>query len=86
MYAKAYTFSEKMMTHLMHYGFVPSFLKEIDQFAVLIDPTQLDKGFDEYTPVKLVDVLGRETGPGCDGKTYTDMIPETHWISMILQH
>lgn len=80
MYAMAYTFSEKMMSHLMHYGFVPGFLKEIDQFAVLIDPTQLDKGFDEYTPVKLVDVLGRETGPGCDGKTYTDMIPKAHWI------
>jgi hypothetical protein len=80
MYLQAYNFSEKMMGHLMHYGFVPSFLKEVDQFAVLIDPTQLDKGFDEYTPVKLVDVLGRETGPSCDGKTYTDMIPETHWI------
>jgi len=63
MYSKAYTFSEKMMTHLMHYGFVPSFLKEVDQFAVLIDPTQLDKGYDEYIPVKLVDVQGRETGP-----------------------
>jgi hypothetical protein len=50
MYEKAYTFSEKMMNHLMHYGFVPEFLKEVDQFAVLIDPTQLDKGYDEYTP------------------------------------
>ncbi len=80
MYEKAYTFSEKMMSHLMHYGFVPSFLKEVDQFAVLIDPTQLDKGYDEYTPVKLVDVLGRETGPGCDGKPYTDMIKGAHWI------
>jgi len=80
MYLQAYNFSEKMMGHLMHYGFVPSFLKEVDQFAVLIDPTQLDKGFDEYTPKKLVDVLGREIGPGCDGKSYTDMIPETHWI------
>jgi hypothetical protein len=69
-----------MMGHLMHYGFVPSFLKEVDQFAVLIDPTQLDKGFDEYTPKKLVDVLGRETGPGCDEKTYTDMIKGAHWI------
>ncbi|MCK5512984.1 MAG: hypothetical protein KAJ00_00665, partial [Deltaproteobacteria bacterium] len=44
MYLQAYNFSEKMMGHLMHYGFVPSFLKEVDQFAVLIDPTQLDKG------------------------------------------
>lgn len=80
MYAKAYTFSEKIMNHLMHYGFVPGFLKEVDQFAVLIDPTQLDKGYEEYTPVKLVDVLGRESGPGCDGKNYTDMIRGAHWI------
>jgi hypothetical protein len=80
MYSKAYTFSEKMMSHLMHYGFVPDFLKEVDQFAVLIDPTQLDKGYEEYTPVKLVDVQGRESGPGCDGKTYTDMIKDAHWI------
>ena len=80
MYLKAYTFSENIMSHLMHYGFVPSFLKEVDQFAVLIDPTQLDKGLEEYTPVTLVDVLGRETGPGCDGKTYTEMISTAHWI------
>ncbi len=80
MYEKAYTFSAKMMGHLMHYGFVPDFLKEVDQFAVLIDPTQLDKGYDEYTPRALVDVLGRESGPGCDGKAYTDMIQGAHWI------
>jgi hypothetical protein len=80
MYKAAYVFSKNMMSHLMHYGFVPSFLKEVDQFAVLIDPTQLDKGLEQYTPVKLVDVLGRETGPGCDGKAYTEMIPTTHWI------
>jgi hypothetical protein len=30
MYLKAYTFSERIMSHLMHYGFVPSFLKEVD--------------------------------------------------------
>jgi hypothetical protein len=80
MYKAAYTFSKNIMSHLMHYGFVPSFLKEVDQFAVLIDPTQLDKGLEEYTPVKLVDTLGREMGPGCDGKTYTDMIPTANWI------
>ena len=80
MYKAAYTFSKNIMSHLMHYGFVPSFLKEVDQFAVLIDPTQLDKGLEEYTPVKLVDTLGREMGPGCDGKPYTDMIPTANWI------
>jgi len=80
MYMKAYLFSENIMKHLMHYGFVPKFLEEVDQFAVLIDPTQLEKGLDEYTPNKLVDVMGRETGPGCDGKTYTDMIPTANWI------
>lgn len=80
MYQAAFVFSKNMMNHLMHYGFVPSFLKEIDQFAVLIDPTQLDKGLEEYTPYKLVDVLGRETGPGCEGKTYTEMIPNILWI------
>jgi len=80
MYKAAFVFSKNMMSHLMHYGFVPSFLKEVDQFVVLIDPTQLDKGLEEYKPYKLVDVLGRETGPGCKGKTYTDMIPTTYWI------
>ena len=80
MYKAAYVFSKNIMSHLMHYGFVPSFLKEVDQFALLIDPTQLDKGLEPYTPVKLVDVLGRETGPGCDGKNYTDMIRSAHWI------
>jgi hypothetical protein len=68
MYMKAYVFSKNIMSHLMHYGFVPGFLKEVDQFAVLIDPTQLDEGLEEYKPYKLADVLGRETGPGCDGK------------------
>lgn len=80
MYKAAYVFSQNIMSHLMHYGFVPGFLKEVDQFAVLIDPTQLDKGMEEYKPVKLIDVLGRETGPGCDGKTYTEMIPTANWI------
>ena len=80
MYRKGYTFSENIMTHLMHYGFIPEFLREMDQFPVLIDLTQLDKGIDEYKPVKLVDVLGRDKGPGCNGKTYSDMISETCWI------
>ena len=31
-------------------------------------------------PRELVDVLGRKSGPGCDGKTYTDMIRGAHWI------
>ena len=80
MYKAAYVFSKNIMSHLMHYGFVPGFLKEVDQFAVLIDPTQLDEGMEEYKPFKLIDVLGRETGPGCDGKTYTEMIPTANWI------
>ena len=33
---KAYTFSEKMMGHLMHYGLVPDFLKEVDGLPCLI--------------------------------------------------
>ena len=76
----AYTYSENMLNHLMHYGLVPDFLKEVDQFTVLFDPTQLDKGMSEYKPAKLIDVLGRETGPGCEGQTYTDMIPAAQWI------
>ena len=80
MYLAAYTYSENMMNHLIHYGFVPDFLKEVDQFTVLIDPTQLNEGLEEYTPIKLVDILGRETGPGCEGKTYTEMISSAHWI------
>jgi len=80
MYDAAFRFSENIMNHLMHYGFVPDFLKEVDMFTALIDPTQLDKGLEEYTPVKLVNVLGYETGPGCDGKTYSDMIGTAQWM------
>ena len=80
MYDAAFTFSENIMNHLMHYGFVPDFLKEVDMLTALIDPTQLDKGLEEYTPRKLVNVQGQETGPGCDGKTYTDMIDATLWM------
>ena len=80
MYKSAFTFSKNIMTHLMHYGFIPDFLLEVDQLTVLIDPTQLNKGLEEYTPTTLVDVLGRETGPGCEGKTYTEMLKETMWM------
>jgi len=79
MYKDCYLFSKNIMDHLMHYGFVPSFLKEVDQLSVLIDPTQPKKGFEEYTPVKLIDVLGREKGPGQE-KTYTEMIPDCIWM------
>lgn len=80
MYDAAFRFSENIMSHLMHYGFVPDFLKEVDMFTALIDPTQLDKGLEEYTPRKLVNILGQESGPGCDGQTYTDMIGSTQWM------
>ncbi len=80
MYKAAFNFAKNIMTHLMHYGYVPDFLLEVDQFTTLIDPTQLNKGLEEYTPVKLVDVLGRETGPGCEGQTYTDMIETAQWM------
>jgi hypothetical protein len=80
MYGAAFTFAKNMMNHLMHYGFVPNFLKEVDMLTALIDPTQLDKGLEQYSPGMLVDVLGRETGPGCEGKTYTDMIDATLWM------
>ena len=80
MYDAAFRFSENIMSHLMHYGFVPDFLKEVDMFTALIDPTQLDKGLEEYTPVKLVNVLGNESGPGCDGQNYTDMIGTAQWM------
>ena len=79
MYQKCYTFSENIISHLMHYGFIPKMLKEMDMLTVLIDPTQLDKGMKEYTPKKLVDVLGREKSP-TDGKSYTNMLPECTWI------
>jgi hypothetical protein len=80
MYDAAFRFSENIMSHLMHYGFVPGFLKEVDMFTALIDPTQLDKGLEEYTPRKLVNVLGNESGPGCDGHNYTDMIGTAQWM------
>jgi len=80
MYDAAYTFSENIMTHLMHYGYVPSFLKEVDMFTVLIDPTQLDKGLEEFKPRRLVNVWGNDTGPGCDGKTYSEMIDSVQWM------
>jgi hypothetical protein len=79
MYQKCYTFSKNIISHLMHYGFIPAMLKEMDMLTVLIDPTQLDKGMKEYTPKKLVDVLGREKSPA-DGKSYIDMLPECNWI------
>ncbi len=81
MYDAAFTFSENIMSHLMHYGYVPSFLKEVDMFTVLIDPTQLDKGLEPYTPRRLVNVLGQDTGPGCDGMTYSQMIDSAQWIT-----
>ncbi len=80
MYEAAYVFAKNIMTHLMHYGYVPDFLLEVDQYTVLLDPDQLDKGLEEYTPEKLVDVLGREFGPGCEGKTYTEMIETAQWM------
>ncbi|MCX5900619.1 MAG: hypothetical protein NTX06_07790 [Proteobacteria bacterium] len=80
MFDAAFTFSKNIMNHLMHYGFVPDFLKEVDMFTALIDPTQLDRGMEEYKPVKLVNVSGAETGPGCDGKTYSGMIDATQWM------
>jgi len=79
MYQKCYTFSKNIISHLMHYGFIPAMLKEMDMLTVLIDPTQLDKGMKEYTPKKLVDVLGREKSPA-DAKSYMDMLPECTWI------
>ena len=79
MYQKCYTFSKNIIGHLMHYGFIPSMLKEMDMLTVLIDPTQLDKGMKEYTPTQLVDVLGRESSPA-DGRQYMDMLPECTWI------
>jgi len=79
MYQKCYTFSENIIGHLMHYGFIPAFLKEMDMLTVLIDPTQLDKGMKEYTPKRLIDVLGRERSPA-DGRSYIDMLPECNWI------
>lgn len=79
MYQKCYTFSKNIISHLMHYGFIPAMLKEMDMLTVLIDPTQLDKGMKEYTPKKLVDVLGRENSPG-NGRSYIDMLPECTWI------
>lgn len=80
MFEAAYVFAKNIMTHLMHYGYVPDFLLEVDQYTVLLDPDQLDKGLQEYTPERLVDVLGRESGPGCDGKNYTDMIDTANWM------
>jgi hypothetical protein len=80
MYQAAFTFSKNIMEHLMHYGYVPDFLLEVDQYTVLVDPDQLDKGLAEYTPRTLVDVLGRNTGPGCEGQTYTDMISTAQWM------
>jgi hypothetical protein len=80
MYDAAYTFSENIMSHLMHYGYVPDFLKDVDMFTALIDPTQLDKGLEEFTPRKLVNVWGRDTGPGCEGKTYSEMIANAQWM------
>ncbi|MCP4716738.1 MAG: hypothetical protein GY868_16575 [Deltaproteobacteria bacterium] len=68
------------MIHLMHYGYVPDFLLEVDQYTVLLDPDQLDEGQQEYSPKKLVDVLGRESGPGCEGKTYSEMIETAQWM------
>jgi hypothetical protein len=79
MYLKCYQFSRNIISHLMHYGFIPSFLKEMDSMSVLIDPTNLMAGMEEYKPVKLVDVLGREKGTDGD-KTYTEMISECDWI------
>ncbi len=80
MFQAAFVFAKNIMTHLMHYGYVPDFLMEVDQYAVLIDPDQLDKGLEEYRPKKFVDVLGRETGPGCDGKTYSEFIKGAQWM------
>ncbi len=80
MFEAAFTFSKNIMNHLMHYGYIPDFLKEVDMMTSLIDPTQLHKGFEEYKPNRLVDVQGRETGPGCDGKTYSEMIDATLWM------
>jgi hypothetical protein len=80
MFQAAFTFSENIMSHLMHYGYVPDFLKEVDMFTVLIDPHQLDKGLEEYRPDKLVNVFGGTTGPGCEGKTYSEMIATAQWM------
>ncbi len=80
MFEAAFTFSKNIMNHLMHYGYVPDFLKEVDMLTALIDPTQLDKGLEEYLPRTLVSVQGHETGPGCDGKTYSEMIDATMWM------
>lgn len=80
MFEATFTFSKNIMNHLMHYGYVPSFLKEVDMLTALIDPTQLDKGLEEYQPRKLVSVQGHETGPGCEGKTYSEMIDATMWM------
>jgi len=80
MYDAAFTFSENIMSHLMHYGYIPDFLKEVDMFTALIDPTQLDKGLEEFKPQKLVNVFGQDTGPGCEGKTYSEMIETAQWM------
>lgn len=80
MFQAAFTFSKNIMDHLMHYGYVPDFLKEVDMFTLLLDPDQLDKGYHEHTPEKLVNVFGGTTGPGCEGTTYTEMIDTAQWM------
>ena len=36
MFQSAFIFSKNIMDHLMHYGYVPDFLKEVDMFTLLI--------------------------------------------------
>ncbi|MEI6126056.1 MAG: hypothetical protein WCQ99_05820, partial [Pseudomonadota bacterium] len=80
MFKACFTFSKNIMDHLMHYGFIPDFLKEVDMFTLLLDPAQLEKGLEEYAPKKLVNVFGEGTGPGCDGKTYSEMLDAVQWM------
>ena len=74
--AIVFDYANHLGPHLIKYGYVPSFLSEFDQYTPLIDPSQMDKGDEEFEPKLLTDVFGSDTNPKT-GKKYIEM--EYEW-------